>query len=46
VRQLAPARQGAGAQMQALPLQSLAAGVYLVKLTAGDLTQTTRLLVE
>jgi glycosidase len=46
VRQLAPARQGAGAQTQALPLQSLAAGVYLVKLTAGDLTQTTRLLVE
>ncbi|MGI4833559.1 MAG: alpha-amylase family glycosyl hydrolase [Janthinobacterium lividum] len=46
VRQLAPVRQPAGAQVQALSLQGLAPGVYLVKLTAGDLTQTTRLLVQ
>ena len=46
IRQLAPARQAAGPQTQALPLQGLAPGVYLVKLTAGDLTQTTRLLVQ
>ena len=46
VRQLAPVRQAAGTQTQALPLQGLAPGVYLVKLTAGDLTQTTRLLVQ
>ncbi|QKG55626.1 T9SS type A sorting domain-containing protein [Hymenobacter sp. BRD128] len=46
VRQLAPARQAAGAQSQRLPLQGLAPGVYLVRLQAGDLTQTTRLLVQ
>ncbi|RZK21571.1 MAG: T9SS type A sorting domain-containing protein [Hymenobacter sp.] len=46
VRQLAPARQAAGAQAQTLSLQNLAPGVYLVKLQAGDLTQTARLLVE
>ncbi|QKG51714.1 alpha-amylase family glycosyl hydrolase [Hymenobacter sp. BRD67] len=46
VRQLAPARQTAGAQAQALSLQGLAPGMYLVKLQAGDLTQTARLLVQ
>jgi glycosidase len=46
IRQLAPARQVAGAQSQVLPLQGLAPGVYLVRLQAGDLTQTTRLLVN
>ncbi|MGI4734970.1 MAG: alpha-amylase family glycosyl hydrolase [Janthinobacterium lividum] len=46
VRQLAPARQAAGAQVQALPLQGLAPGVYLVKLQAGEQTQTVRLLVD
>ncbi|MGI4823976.1 MAG: alpha-amylase family glycosyl hydrolase [Janthinobacterium lividum] len=46
VRQLAPARQVAGTQSQALSLQGLAPGVYLVKLQAGDKTQTARLLVE
>ncbi|MGI4762268.1 MAG: T9SS type A sorting domain-containing protein, partial [Janthinobacterium lividum] len=46
VRQLAPARQAAGAQAQTLSLQGLAPGVYLVRLQAGDLTQTTRLLVQ
>jgi glycosidase len=46
VRQLAPARQAAGAQTQVLPLQGLAPGVYLVRLQAGALTQTTRLLVQ
>jgi glycosidase len=46
IRQLAPARQTAGAQAQTLPLQGLAPGVYLVRLQAGDLTQTTRLLVN
>ncbi|NML63719.1 T9SS type A sorting domain-containing protein [Hymenobacter sp. RP-2-7] len=46
VRQLPAVRQAAGAQTQVLSLQGLAPGVYLVKLTAGDLTQTTRLLVQ
>jgi glycosidase len=46
IRQLAPARQAAGAQTQALALQGLAPGVYLVKLQAGELTQTARLLVD
>ncbi|RYY19221.1 MAG: T9SS type A sorting domain-containing protein [Cytophagaceae bacterium] len=46
VRQLAPARQAAGAQSQVLALQGLAPGVYLVKLQAGELAQTARLLVE
>jgi len=46
VRQLAPARQAAGAQTQAIALQGLAPGVYLVRLQAGELTQTARLLVE
>ncbi|RYY18240.1 MAG: T9SS type A sorting domain-containing protein, partial [Cytophagaceae bacterium] len=46
VRTLAPARQAAGAQAQSLSLQGLAPGVYLVKLQAGELTQTARLLVE
>jgi len=46
VRRLAPARQAAGAQTQMLSLQGLAPGVYLVRLQAGELTQTTRLLVQ
>jgi glycosidase len=46
VRQLAPARQTAGNQQQALPLQGLAPGVYLVKLQAGEQAQTIRLLVN
>ena len=46
VRQLAPTRQAAGAQTQVLALQGLAPGVYLVRLQAGELTQTARLLVE
>jgi len=46
IRQLAPARQAAGIQSRSLPLQGLAPGVYLVRLQAGDLTQTTRLLVN
>jgi glycosidase len=46
VRQLAPVRQASGVQAQVLPLQGLAPGVYLVRLQAGELTQTTRLLVQ
>lgn len=46
VRQLAPARQAAGGQSQTLSLQGLAPGVYLVRLQAGDQTQTARLLVQ
>ncbi|MGI4863484.1 MAG: alpha-amylase family glycosyl hydrolase [Janthinobacterium lividum] len=46
VRQLAPTRQAAGAQSQSLSLQGLAPGVYLVKLQAGELAQTARLLVQ
>jgi hypothetical protein len=46
IRQLAPARQAAGAQTQTIALAGLAPGVYLVKLQAGELTQTARLLVE
>ena len=46
VRQLAPARQAAGAQAQNLSLQGLAPGVYLVRLQAGEQTQTARLLVQ
>jgi glycosidase len=46
IRQLAPARQAAGAQAQSLSLQGLAPGVYLVKLQAGEQTQTARLLVN
>ncbi|MDJ0365502.1 alpha-amylase family glycosyl hydrolase [Hymenobacter sp. H14-R3] len=46
VRQLAPARQAAGGQSQALSLQGLAPGVYLVRLQAGDQAQTARLLVQ
>jgi glycosidase len=46
IRQLAPARQAAGAQAQSLSLQGLAPGVYLVKLQAGDQAQTARLLVN
>ena len=46
VRTLASARQAAGAQSQSLSLQNLAPGVYLVKLQAGELAQTARLLVE
>jgi glycosidase len=45
IRQLAPARQAAGAQAQSLSLHGLAPGVYLVKLQAGDQAQTARLLV-
>ena len=46
VRQLAPVRQPAGLQAQTLSLQGLAPGVYLVKLQAGDQTQTARMLVQ
>ena len=46
IRQLAPARQAAGPQTQALPLQGLAPGVYLVRLQADGQTQTARLLVQ
>jgi glycosidase len=46
IRQLAPARQAAGTQAQSLSLQGLAPGVYLVKLQAGEQTQTARLLVN
>jgi sarcosine oxidase gamma subunit len=46
IRQLAPARQAAGAQAQSLSLHGLAPGMYLVKLQAGDQAQTARLLVE
>ncbi|TDN36519.1 1,4-alpha-glucan-branching protein [Hymenobacter sp. UV11] len=46
IRQLAPARQAAGPQTQALPLQGLAPGVYLVRLQAAGQTQTARLLVQ
>ena len=46
IRQLPPARQAAGAQAQALPLQGLAPGVYLVRLQADGQTQTARLLVQ
>jgi len=46
IRQLAPARQAAGPQTQALPLQGLAPGVYLVRLQAEGQTQTARLLVQ
>lgn len=46
VRHLAVGQQAAGAQTQALSLQSLPAGLYLVKLQAGDQTQTTRLVIE
>lgn len=46
VRQFTAVRQNAGLQSQSLPLQSLASGIYLVKLETGALTQTTRLVVE
>ena len=46
IRQLPAARQAAGPQTQALPLQGLAPGVYLVRLQAEGQTQTTRLLVQ
>lgn len=46
VRQFDPAQQSAGTQIQALPLQNLAAGVYLVKLQANDEVQTARLVVN
>ena len=46
IRQLPAARQAAGAQTQALPLQGLAPGVYLVRLQAAGQTQTARLLVQ
>jgi glycosidase len=46
IRQLAPARQAAGAQTQSVSLAGLAPGVYLVRLQAGELAQTARLLVE
>jgi glycosidase len=46
IRQLTPARQAAGAQTQTIALAGLAPGVYLVRLQAGELTQTARLLVE
>jgi len=45
VRQLAPVRQAAGPQAQTLSTLGLAPGVYLVRLQAGDLTQSTRLVV-
>jgi len=46
VRQLAPARQAAGAQSQTISLQGLAPGVYLVRLQANGQAQTARLLVQ
>ncbi|GAB3855347.1 hypothetical protein GCM10028822_26080 [Hymenobacter terrigena] len=46
VREFSAVRQNAGLQSQNLPLQGLAAGIYLVKLETGALTQTTRLVVE
>jgi len=46
VRQLAPARQAAGAQSQILSLQGLAPGVYLVRLQANGQAQTARLLLQ
>lgn len=46
VRQYAAVRQNAGLQSQNRPLQGLASGIYLVKLEAGTLTQTTRLVVK
>ncbi len=46
IRQLAPARQAAGAQTQNVSLAGLAPGVYLVRLQAGELIQTARLLVD
>ena len=46
VRTLRPVLLPAGPQAQQLPLTGLAAGTYLVRLQAGEGTQTTRLLVE
>ena len=46
VRRVAPTPQPAGLQTQTVSLQGLAAGVYLIKLQAGEQTQTARLLVE
>jgi len=46
IRQLTPARQAAGTQSQNLSLHGLAPGMYLVKLQAGEQTQTTRLLIN
>ena len=39
-------RENGGAHTRELPLGSLAAGVYIVQLRAGDLQQTQRLVVE
>ncbi len=41
-----PRRQPAGPQAQELNLATLPAGVYLVRLQAGELRQTTRLVVQ
>ena len=46
VRQLTPTRQAPGVHTQQLSLRGLAAGVYLVRLRAGEQTQVVRLLVE
>ena len=46
VRQLPALRQPAGQQSQEVSLQGLAPGLYLLKLQAGDRTQTTRLQVN
>ena len=46
LHQMVPARQGAGSQTQALAVQGLTPGVYLVQLQAGTQTQTARLLVK
>lgn len=46
VRQLPTLRQGAGSQEQYLVRQDLAAGLYMVKLQAGDQHQALRLLVN
>ena len=46
VRQLPAQRQTAGPQSQELSLQGLAPGLYLLKLQAGERTQTTRLQVN
>ncbi|WP_460500518.1 T9SS type A sorting domain-containing protein, partial [Hymenobacter agri] len=39
-------RETVGSHTRELPLNGLAAGIYLVQLRAGDLVQTQRLVVE
>ena len=41
-----PARQAAGAHELALPVQNLANGVYILRLSAGQQQQTTKLVVQ